>query len=194
MLLTAAMSWDQEAGFSCSKTCTVLDWRLLQTDGAIVDLNGHFVTCTNFVEDCIILSGAGVQLFDGVVRGAFHVNLRIEGNGHTVKNITSGPTDGDVVLIGDNNRLINVTSRSAVNPALRIGGDNNQVSNSIAQCGEQLFPTSGCIDVSGDTNRLSNNFVTLRVGGTALSIGGNVHSITRHTRWAKPDAINDPIL
>jgi hypothetical protein len=125
-----------------------------------------------------MLSGVGVQLFDSVVRGALHENLRIEGNGHTVKNMTSGPADVDVVVIGDNNRLINVISRSAINPALSIFGNNNQLSDSIAQCGLQLFSGSGCINVSGDTNRLSNNFVTLRVDGTALVIHGNNNQLS----------------
>ena len=120
-------------------------------DGAILDLNGHIVTCGRFSTGCIRLTGVGAQLLDGAVRGAFHENLRIEGTGHTVKNVTSGGTDFNVGVIGDNNRLVNVMAVSGFNPAFSIVGNNNQLSDSIAQCFNLFF--NGCIQVSGDSNR-----------------------------------------
>src|SRR5262245_37377072 len=59
-------------------------------DGAILDLNGHIVTCGSSNVKCVVLTGAGTQLFDGVLRGGMAVALSVEGTGgHTVRNVTS---------------------------------------------------------------------------------------------------------
>jgi hypothetical protein len=154
-------------------------------DGAILDLNGHIVTC-NFpsLGPCVELSGAGAQLLDGAVRGTLHQALRINGTGHTVKNVTSSrPVDDNVVVLGDNNRLINVTATGVINPAFNILGNNNQLSDSIAQCFDLVF--SGCINVSGDGNRLIGNYVgfsesNFGLGKPSLQISGNYNLVRRN--------------
>jgi len=88
-------------------------------DGAILDLNGHIVTCGG-IGACIALSGADAQLFDGAVLGNLHFALFTTGNGHTVKNVTCRLVDSNVLVTGDDNRLINVLARSLINPAFSI--------------------------------------------------------------------------
>ena len=139
-------------------------------DGAVLDLNGHIVTCRN-LGPCMSLLGADTQVFDGVVGGALHVNLRVEGNGHTVRNVTSGVADGNVVVEGDNNHLINVWAGAGlpngVFGAIAITGDNNELINSIAPC--SALGIGACVSVGGDGNRLTNNFVTVEAAAASVS-------------------------
>lgn len=158
-------------------------------DGAILNLNGHIVTCQIPTFPCIVLSGTGAQLHDGVVRGAVHENLFVIGTGHTVKNVTSvglpfpaRVTDGNVVVFGDNNRLINVVAQSIISSAFSILGNNNQLSDSIAQCADLTF--GACIDIDGDKNRVIDNFVgpltSVPVDRAGLSIEGSYNVVRRN--------------
>jgi len=166
------------AGPGFSRSVTVMN-------GAILDLNGHIVTCNFF--PCVVLSGAGAQLLNGTVLGGLHEGLVLEGTGgHTVKNVTSSRgLDGNVVVASDNNRLINVMARGTflLGYAFLIGGDNNELIDSIAHCTNVSF---GCIRVEGNGNRVVDNFVTSDSpggGGTSgpgLQISGNNNVVRRN--------------
>ena len=149
-------------------------------DGAILDLNGHIVTCGPVTVECIALTGAGAQLLDGALRGGFHVGLAVRGiGGHTVKNVTSSTAlDDNVIVTSDNNRLINVMAAGVFAQAFAIHGNNNQLSDSIAQCFNLTF--TSCINVIGDENRLVDNFVTSTGSLAGLSIAGNNNVVRRN--------------
>jgi hypothetical protein len=156
-------------------------------DGAILDLNGHIVACRpGRGIQCVILTGVGAQLLNGAVQGGFHESIVLEGTGgHTVRNVTSTLVDNNI-LIGvqsDHNQLINVMAQSAFNPAFNIAGNNNRLTDNIAQCFELAF--GGCIRIHGDGNRLINNFATsTRAGGPqngGFLITGN-HNVLRRNR------------
>jgi parallel beta-helix repeat protein len=130
-------------------------------DGAILDLNGHIVTCRpGATIGCIILTGTGAQLLNGAVRGRFHESIVLEGKGgHTVRNVTSTAADNNIIVLSDHNQLINVMAESTFNPAFNIFGNHNRLIDSIARCFELLLG-SACISVGGDENRLIDNFAT----------------------------------
>ena len=174
--------------FKLQQTWIVLNNRQALTvrDGANLDLNGHIVSCNN-IGPCILLSGVGAQLFDGVVGGSVHENVSLQGTGHTVENVTSGPADLSVRVIGDNNSLINVMASGGGNPALVILGNNNQLSDSIVQCGT-LFVSHQCLFVLGNGNRLTDNFIQTTEPANPqdqlnanLRINGN-HNVVRRNR------------
>jgi parallel beta-helix repeat protein len=141
-------------------------------DGAILDLNGHIVTCSDAVVRCIILTGTGAQLLNGTVVGGLHESIVLEGEGwHTVRNVTStAPVDNNTIVFSDHNQLINVLAESSANPAFVILGNHNRLIDSIARC-FALFSSSSCISVGGDENRLINNFAT-STRNTIASSGG----------------------
>src|SRR5262249_52458632 len=71
--------------------CTLENPALTVTDGAILDLDGHIVTCAR---GCVELTGAGAQLLNGVLHGGLILTLAVSGTGgHTVKNVTSHGSD-----------------------------------------------------------------------------------------------------
>jgi hypothetical protein len=139
-------------------------------DGAILELNGHIVTCHDGLR-CIILMGTGAQLLNGAVKGEEHESIVLEGaGGHTVRNVTSALVDNNIVVQSDHNQLINVTAESTISPAFNITGNNNRLTDNIALC-FQLFFAGGCIRIGGNGNRLINNFATATTSG-APGIGG----------------------
>ena len=139
----------------------------LTVDSALLDLNGHTVTCANG-SDCIILTGAGAQLQNGTVEGGFHVSILVGGTGgHTVRDVTSTLVEDNIRVFSDNNRLINVRAESVSLPAFSIRGDNNRLTNNSAFC-FALFG-AGCIFVGGSGNHLVDNFATSTVSASMAS-------------------------
>jgi parallel beta-helix repeat protein len=128
-------------------------------DGAILDLNGHIVSCSPRGIQCVILTGTDAQLLNGAVIGRGAIGIFLEGTGgHTVRNVTSTQLDGNIAVLSDHNQLINVLAESSFEPAFLIVGNHNRLIDSIARCFE-IFPNS-CISVRGDENRLIDNFAT----------------------------------
>jgi hypothetical protein len=156
-------------------TCdpTALRVAITVQDGAILDLNGHTVNCPHEGIECVILTGKGAKLLNGLVRGAFHFNIALAGAGwHTVKNVTSpGPVDGNVNVTSDHNTLIDVMAESFQSEAFVITGRRNRLMNSIALCRATL---SVCISVVGDSNHLIDNFVSGDVRAISVSGDNNV--------------------
>ena len=104
-------------------------------DGAILDLQGHIVTCTGSTFPCIRLRGTGAQLLNGAVDGGHHESIVLEGSGgHTVRNVTSTLADNNILVQSDHNQLINVYAASTINPAFHITGNHNRLTDSIAHC------------------------------------------------------------
>jgi parallel beta-helix repeat protein len=135
-------------------------------DGAILDLNGYSVTCgLGTTTGCIVLTGAGAQLWNGTVDGGTHDSIVLAGTGeHTVRNVTSTfPVDRNILVLSDNNRLINVTAESGFHAAFAIRGNNNVLENNTAICFALFGSNIGCIEVWGDGNRLIENFATSTV-------------------------------
>jgi hypothetical protein len=148
-------------------------------DGAILDLQGHIVTCTSGAVDCIILTGTGAQLLNGALGPVFHNNIVLEGDGgHTVRHVTSEAADGNIIVRSDHNQLINVYAASGINPAFSIIGNHNRLQDNIALCSKLAF--DGCVAVLGHENLLINNFTTstlqvnLPLGGFGISGNNNV--------------------
>jgi len=89
-------------------------------DGAILDLQGHLVTCSSGAIGCVILTGRGAQLLNGAVGAVQHENIVLKGDGgHTVRNVTSEFADRNILVQSDHNQLINVYAASVVNPEAR---------------------------------------------------------------------------
>jgi hypothetical protein len=153
-------------------------------DGAILDLAGHTISCGPLFENCVVLTGKGAKLLNGIVKGDLHTSLLLSGAGrHTVRNLTSlGPVDGNVIVMSDHNTLINVTAESSVSPAFAINGDHNRLTDSIALC----TGINQCVVVGGDDNQLIDNFVksdsrVIFVGGDNNVLQGNRAILTGST-------------
>jgi hypothetical protein len=160
-------------------------------DGAILNLNGHTVKCGQITTGCIVLRGTGAQLLNGTVQGGFHHSIILEGTGgHTVRNVTSTFVDANILVLSDNNRLIDVTAESVFNPAFNILGNNNRLTNNSAFCLVLFFSNIGCIRVTGDENRLVDNFATSTVDGPFTMASGFL--ITGNNNWLRRNqAINN---
>jgi hypothetical protein len=182
-------SFQLEQDLDCPPNVTALTIK----DGAVLDLNGHIVNCSADF-GCITLSGFGAQLLNGAVRGGTHDPILVAGTGgHTLRNITSSKfADGNIIVRSDQNRLINVTATAGFVAALTIGGNNNQLSDSIVQCFSSIL--DACISVSGDGNRVLDNFVTSLNGSRAgLLISGN-NNVVRRNRAINNDLGFSPQL
>lgn len=155
-------------------------------DGAILDLNRHIVTCTSAESSrCVVLTGEGARLLNGVVQGTAHESIVLEGTGgHTVRNVTSTLVDANVVVWSDRNVIANVTALSVNSPAFIILGHRNRLTDSTAHCPYLL--EDGCIDVAGNGNRLIGNLAT-NASGHKIVIGGH-HNVLRGNRALYPVA------
>jgi parallel beta-helix repeat protein len=148
-------------------------------DGAILDLNGHIVTCPLGFR-CIVLAGTGAQLLNGAVQGSGgHEHIVLEGTGgHTVRNVTSTTVDHNIFVVqSDHNQLINVMASSVFNPAFNIAGNHNRLIDTIARC-SGLFRGVGCITVSGHESRLINNFAITAGSGHGFLITGHTNVLS----------------
>lgn len=158
-------------------------------DGAILDLNGHIVSCRLGLR-CVVLTGTGAQLLNGAVQGSTseHESISLEGAGwHTVRNVTSTLVDANIQVRSDHNQLINVMAESANNSAFDIIGNHNRLTDSIARC--IILAFGGCIDVIGNENRLINNFVTATGSpGHGFIITGD-NNVLRGNRAIRNDSI-----
>src|SRR5262245_12055363 len=175
--------------------------------GAILDLNGHTVDCRAIIGRCVVLTGRGATLLNGMVRGNIHESIVLLGTGrHTLKKVTSlGPVDGNVIVGSDHNTLIDVMAESVISEAFLINGHHNLLWNSIALCqsaatvcvsvdgdGNQLIHNFGRSDtrviiVSGDNNVLQGNraILTGASGQVAIGVGGTGNRVTRNTAIAE---------
>ena len=162
-------------------TCPGVRGAFTLRDGAVLDLNGHRVTCSNTTIGCVVLTGEGAQLRNGTVANALHELIVLEGTGgHTVRNVTSSPPiDGNIRITSDNNRLINVIARSGLSPAFSILGHNNRLTHSQAGCSIGI---PSCIAISGDGNHLSDNIVSADSGfrGAGIDIAGHNNQLRRN--------------
>ena len=137
-----------------------LGGRITIRDGAILNLNGHRVTCARGGIGCILLTGERAQLWNGTVEGVLHETIVLEGTGgHTVWNVTSGLADSNIVVYSNHNRLINVSAESVYNSAFAIIGHHNLLTKSMARCPFVVF--HGCITVYGDENSVIDNSVSV---------------------------------
>jgi len=139
-------------------------------DGAVLDLNGHTVTCGS---TCVLLTGKGAKLLNGAVKGNNHSSIILSGTGtHTVNNVTSlGPVDGNVAVQSDHNTLINVMAESVISEAFVINGHHNRLGNSIALC---VGTATVCLTVAGDGNHLFDNFFKSDLKVISVSGDNNV--------------------
>jgi hypothetical protein len=159
--------------FQLEEDLTCSDFRqrgITIRDGAILNLNGHRVTCSRLILGCIVLQGQGAQLWNGTVDGVLHESIVLEGTGHhTVWNVTSLLADYNVIVESDHNRLIQVSAFSVYSPAIHLLGQQNQLLHSTAHC--PLVASGACITVSGDDNRLMGNTVVQGPQPSAFWIG-----------------------
>jgi hypothetical protein len=165
-------------------TCPDVRGALTLRDGAILDLNGHTVTCSTTVIGCVVLTGQGAQLWNGTVARALHNVIVLEGTGgHVVWNVTSNPpVDGNTLITSDHNWLINVKARGGTSPTFDIMGHNNRLIHSQAHCSSLSF--DGCIAVLGDENYLIDNIVTVDTDTGAPPLGGHGGiSISGNKNW-----------
>jgi hypothetical protein len=161
--------FELEADLDCDDATAVT----LQ-NGAILDLKGHIVFCRGPAPRCVVLTGIGTQLLNGVVQATLHESIVLEGQGvHTVRNVTSTQVDGNIVVASNHNHLIDVMAESVLSSAFIINGDRNRLTNNVAHCQNLLF--GGCISVAGNGNRLIDNFANCTRGCDSpnFSIGGN---------------------
>jgi hypothetical protein len=138
-------------------------------DGAILDLNRHIVTCTSDSYRCVVLTGEGARLLNGVVQSTSLESIVLEGTGgHTVRNVTSTLVDANVLVWSDRNVLVNVSAMSVYSPAFIIAGHRNRLIDSTAHC---PHVDDGCINVSGNGNRVIGNLATSDVGPKIMIVG-----------------------
>jgi parallel beta-helix repeat protein len=145
-------------------------------DGAILDLNGHYVAIAAPSLRCVVLTGAGTQLLNGAVFGQLE-NIVLEGKGgHTVRHVTSGAQELAIVVRSDENRLVDVVAHSnGFNSAIVIDGHRNRLTDSQADC---FAAFGGCIEVSGQWNRLIDNVATSTYRSDGFFISGH-HNVLR---------------
>jgi len=163
-------------------TCNLFSGGITIRDGAVLDLNGHRVTCDRSIfERCIVLTGKHAQLWNGTVQGGSHMSILLEGTGrHTVWNVTSPLVDGNILVTSDHNLLINVSAESVYNPAFAILGHHNRLTHTTARCPFVVF--DGCLHVSGNANELLDTLVTVEEGSpsehAAIRIAGDQNRLS----------------
>jgi hypothetical protein len=140
-------------------------------DGALLDLNGYMITCGS--GPCVLLTGEGARLRNGVVDGGDHESIVLAGTGgHTVRNITSTFVDFNIWVRSDRNVLINVVALSAYSPAIYFEGNRNRLEDSTAECSHTDEDSFGCLTVDGNQNRLTGN-IAANASGHKIVVAGD---------------------
>ena len=149
------------ADLTCPCSLREDDHALFVEGPATLDLNGHTVSCTNskgWAAACIAISGKGVIIKNGIVKGCdWGVLIIDESQGALIKDMIAldNAIHSIAIYSGNNHRVLNVAVTAPAGDTTSYGitlyGNNNQV--------KDCYLLRSGIELSGKNNAVISNIV-----------------------------------